>query len=175
MRSSEGALLGARLCNSTAARRNARNHNERKTRERPSRGIARFGAARSDRKMNMPLMIAVLAGDVWVPKLTPTPLTIAGDSAGGFVPEFWGNVAGVRAVGQDKLIVQGNNRLYAVASIPPRPEPEYVDITYKKFDLFNRELTFDVDMSGVGCGCNAAACESAALKKVGERHELVAA
>ena len=120
-------------------------------------------------------MLAVLAGDVWVPKLTPTPLTIAGDSAGGFVPEFWGNVAGVRAVGQDKLIVQGNNRLYAVASIPPRPEPEYVDITYKKFDLFNRELTFDVDMSGVGCGCNAAACESAALKKVGERHELVAA
>ena len=109
--------------------------------------------------MLTPFMFTAVAGDVWVPKLTPTPLNIAGDSAGGFVPEFWGNVAGVRAVGQDKLVVQGNNRLYAVASIPPRPEPEYIDITYKKFELFNRELTFDVDMSGVGCGCNAAACK----------------
>ena len=92
-----------------------------------------------------------------MPKLTPTPLIIEGDASGGFVPEFWGNVAGVKAVGMTKLVVQGNNRLYAVASIPTRPEPEYADITYKKFQLFDRELTFDVDMSGVGCGCNAAA------------------
>ena len=103
------------------------------------------------------LASAITAADVWVPKLTPTPLIVDGDAHGGFVPEFWGNVAGIQAVGMTKLAVQGNNRIYSLASIPARPEPEYVDVTYKKFHLSNRELTFDVDMSGVGCGCNAAA------------------
>ena len=100
--------------------------------------------------------LAICSAD-WSPEITSYPISVDGDSAGGFAAEFWGNLAGIQTTDADrKLTVQGNNRLYAVTSIPSRPKAEWVDFTYRKLDLLNRDLSFDVDISGVGCGCNAA-------------------
>jgi hypothetical protein len=99
-------------------------------------------------------MLGVTSG-VWSPKLTAHRVSIDGDRTGGFVSEFWGNVHGIVGDG-DALVVTGNNRLYSISSIPSRSEPEWVDFRYKKLSLLNRALVFDVDLSGVGCGCNAA-------------------
>ena len=80
-------------------------------------------------------------------------LIIEGDASGGFVPEFWGSVAASR-YWHDQLVVQGNN---GSRGLNPHTADRNTRYHVQEIQLFDRELTFDVDMSGVGCGCNAAA------------------
>lgn len=86
------------------------------------------------------------------------PLWLNGDSAGGFVGEKWGTNK-VETTGSlvaeaidTNLTLSGNNRIYAVDNLrfPPR---EWREVTYARLPLYNKELTFTVDMSGVNCGC----------------------
>ena len=80
------------------------------------------------------------------------PLQMDGDWSGGFVAEKWGTNR-VDTNGQGEITVQGNNRLYATTDIDMR---DWHEVKYRRFPLVNRELEFTIDLSKVGCGCNAA-------------------
>ncbi|EOD22080.1 hypothetical protein EMIHUDRAFT_240500 [Emiliania huxleyi CCMP1516] len=102
------------------------------------------------------LLAPTLAVGAWSPTLTAWSLPIGGSSgAGGFVGEAWGKVGNVQAL-RERLTVRGNNRLYAVAEIPSKERPKWSDFSYLRLPLLNRRLAFEVDLSAVGCGCNAA-------------------
>lgn len=77
---------------------------------------------------------------------------VDGSDLGGYVSEVWANASpGARGT---SVIVQGNSRLYAVAHVPDVPAWEAVE--YRRFELLDRAIAFDVDLSNIGCGCNAA-------------------
>ena len=73
----------------------------------------------------------------------------------GFVGERWGSTDTCKPFELDGLKVQGNNRLYAIQSFPETPG-DWGSFEYLRLPLLNRQLQFDVDLSKVGCGCNAA-------------------
>lgn len=87
-------------------------------------------------------------------------LSVDGDTRGGLVAESWGTSRVDYLEERDAsgtfvgVKVRGNNRLFSVN--------DYVwahkwrDVSYKHWKLLNRALTFTLDLSGVGCGCNAA-------------------
>lgn len=52
--------------------------------------------------------------------------------------------------------VVGNNRLFVVHDWVWAHT--WREVSYRHLMLLNRELSFDIDLSGVGCGCNAAVC-----------------
>ena len=89
-------------------------------------------------------------------------LSVDGDTRGGLLAEAWGtsrvdyleerDASGV-FVG---VKVRGNNRLFSVSGYVWAHK--WDDVAYKHWRLLNRALTFTVDLSGVGCGCNAAVC-----------------
>ena len=79
------------------------------------------------------------------------PVRIDGTLNGGFAAEKWGTNQVVTTA--NSITVTGNNRLYGVAGTDAQ---DWGEVTYRRLPLLNRELTFTIDLSAVGCGCNAA-------------------
>lgn len=108
---------------------------------------------------SLPLLVATaLAAE---PKeLKSWQLSLDGDIRGGFVAEAWGSSQVSYLEERDSqgvyegVKVKGNNRLFAIS--------DYVwahkwrDVSYRHFNLLDRALSFTIDVSNVGCGCNAA-------------------
>lgn len=82
-------------------------------------------------------------------------VAIDGQANGGFVAESWGQFqqVSISPSRPDGIVVSNNNRLFATDGLG---QQEWGSVAYKKFDLLDRELSFDVDLSGVSCGCNGA-------------------
>ena len=128
----------------------------RKKRKKRGRATRRAAPGSDNVYMSRFLLAPTLAVGAWSPTLTAWSLPIGGSSgAGGFVGEAWGKVGNVQAL-RERLTVRGNNRLYAVAEMPSKERPKWSDFSYLRLPLLNRRLAFEVDLSAVGCGCNAA-------------------
>ena len=88
--------------------------------------------------------------------------SLSGDVRGGWIAEPWGSQQlrgtdevdpgdGMTPMG---ITVTGNNRLFTVRDWVW--SHQWRDVAYRRFELLGRSLSFDVDFSSVGCGCNAA-------------------
>ena len=113
-------------------------------------------ADRMTRELLRPLRLLSLLLLLHVPRVvlvTPPAFHVAidGDQSGGFVAESWGVTSQVAAHGPDGIAVENNNRLFAAHTLN---EKEWGTVAYRRFDLLDRDLSFDVDLSGVQCGCN---------------------
>jgi hypothetical protein len=103
-------------------------------------------------------------GSPWAPVVsllstgTPPffPVTIDDEVEGGFVAEPWGKHVQVAAASSEAIQVQNNNRLFAVRTLGSvgGNKDDWSTVEYRHFELLNREISFDVDLSGVPCGCN---------------------
>lgn len=87
-------------------------------------------------------------------------LSIDGSTRGGLVAEAWGT-SNVEYLDErdssgvfEGVRVKGSNRLFAISDFVWAHH--WHDVSYKHFSLLNRGLTFTLDLSAVGCGCNAA-------------------
>ena len=85
------------------------------------------------------------------PTLSSYRVDIDGNTVGGFVSEPYQSNAEETPT-HDGLAMRSNNKLYAANTLGS----EWSGVSYHKLGLLNRELSFDVDLSGVQCGCNAA-------------------
>ena len=105
------------------------------------------------RPLRLPSLLLLLLHVPRVVLVTPPTFRAAidGDQSGGFVAESWGITSKLAAHGPDGIAVQDNNRLFATQTLN---EPEWGTVAYRRFDLLDRDLTFDIDLSGVQCGCN---------------------
>lgn len=82
-------------------------------------------------------------------------VAIDGDISTGFLAENWGSTD--RVAGPKGFTLQGNGRSYAAARVSGGPgDVDWGDFAYRRFELLDRQFQFEVDLSRVGCGCNAA-------------------
>ena len=97
----------------------------------------------------------VAAGPFGLLHSIPFPVEVhtGGSEFSGFVAENYGGSSESMMAGAG-LRVQGNNKLYLVQDWLSLMSWEQV--TYQKLFLLGSILTFTVDLSGVGCDCNAA-------------------
>ena len=89
------------------------------------------------------------------PPLPAWRVAIDDSLTSGFVGERWGSTDTCKAFGLDGFKVQGNNRAYAIQAFPDQTG-DWGTFEYLRMPLLNRALQFEVDLSKVGCGCNAA-------------------
>jgi hypothetical protein len=87
--------------------------------------------------------------------------TRAGDREallGAMVMEEWAEGSVATADGGRGLLVSGNSRSLLVSSDPAaqRGQVLWTDLSFEKLRLLDRQLSFTVDLSRVGCGCDAA-------------------
>jgi cellulose 1,4-beta-cellobiosidase len=92
-------------------------------------------------------------GNTWDATLCPDGTTCAknccldgADYAGTYGATTSGNALTLKFVTQGPYSTNIGSRLYLMAS----------DSQYQMFNLLNNEFTFDVDVSGIGCGLNGA-------------------
>jgi len=89
-------------------------------------------------------------------------VTVDGELDGGFVAEPFhrdGAPTRVAVLPDEKIEVRDNQRLFATGSLGEssiESIDDWTPISYRQFSLVNRDLSFDVDLSGVPCGCNGA-------------------
>ena len=92
-----------------------------------------------------------LATVPWVGALITVPWG-PGDS-GGMVLEPYGTFGGSLAAVNGSLHLNGNDRAYLIEN---RSEHAWSRIHYQRLKLLGKSLSFVVDVSKAGCGCNAA-------------------
>lgn len=92
----------------------------------------------------------------------PTALSMCGHDTlgrcaarlpGAFVGETWSSTKS-RAIDAGRgIAVIGSSRMFFSQ---PNVGKNWYDVKYEKLFLLGKSLSFDLDLSGVGCGCNAA-------------------
>ncbi|KDQ59940.1 glycoside hydrolase family 7 protein [Jaapia argillacea MUCL 33604] len=88
-------------------------------------------------------------GNAWDPTLCPDPVTCAQNCAldgAAYASTYGITTSGNALTLAFKTGTNVGSRVYLMAS----------DTSYEKFDLLNKEFTFDVDVSKLGCGLNGA-------------------
>lgn len=76
----------------------------------------------------------------------------AGRMPGAFVGETWSSTKSRAVDGGRGVAVIGSSRMFFAK---PGAGKQWYDVKYEKLFLLGRALSFTVDLSSVGCGCNA--------------------
>jgi hypothetical protein len=76
---------------------------------------------------------------------------------GQFVGEAWSSTKSRSIDNGRGIAVIGSSRVFfAKPGAASNTVKQWYDVKYEKLFLLGRSLSFDLDLSGVGCGCNAA-------------------